>query len=444
MKLKIFDGFDGDCVLLESADGKRILCDGGRSTSMRQNVRDELAKLRTAKQKLDVVYVSHVDQDHITGVLALLQDELDWRIHDHRVKNGITKNPPKAPRPPEIKTVWHNAFRDQVDKNKVTQIESLLAAAVPTLNGTGVRKLEQAALELGDLGLAVSDALKVSQLIGPDLLNIPVNKLPGQGGEPKLLMQRKNQPAFKLGSLSITIVGPGNEELKNLAKGWNTWLKANSATVKEIRAQKKKRVEEFSNGTLNGEVFDLRDWNGIPDFKGVTTPNIASLMLMVEEPGKKAGTLKRVLLTGDGQQDFILEGLEETGFTPKGGTIHLDVLKVQHHGSENNLDAKFCRRVSADNYVFCGNGAHGNPETTVIQHIFDSRLGAKAQLAKDPKAAGRPFTFWFSTAAAAQEPGSEEHIKFTAVEKLVAKLEKAAKGKLKVKYNSGSFTTLNV
>jgi hypothetical protein len=32
------------------------------------------------------------------------------------------------------------------------------------------------------------------------------------------------------------------------------------------------------------------------------------------------------------------------------------ILKVQHHGSENNMDDALAERVSADHYVFCGNG----------------------------------------------------------------------------------------
>ncbi len=219
MELKIFESQDGDCLLLESKDGRRMLCDGGRTTSMREHVRDELAKLRKAKKKIDIVYVSHVDNDHITGVLALLQDELEWRIHDHRVKNGLKKTPPKVPRPPEIGTVWHNAFRDQVAKVGADKIESLLAAAVPTFNGTGVNRSENAATELGDLATAVTDAIKVSNLISPDLLNIPVNKLPGKNGKPKLLMFRKEQKAFSLGTLKITIIGPGRQGTQRPQRG---------------------------------------------------------------------------------------------------------------------------------------------------------------------------------------------------------------------------------
>ena len=121
---------------------------------------------------------------------------------------------------------------------------------------------------------------------------------------------------------------------------------------------------------LSGSPFDLRDWNGIPDHKGVTAPNVASLMFMVEEDGKT------LLLTGDGQQDFILQGLQRTGYLGDDG-IHVDVLKVQHHGSENNMDADFARQVSADHYVFCGNGSHGNPEESVIRRHLQFTAGGR-------------------------------------------------------------------
>jgi hypothetical protein len=441
MKLRIFESQDGDCLLVESQDGKRILCDGGRTASMRDHVSGELAKLRKAKKKLDIAYCSHVDNDHITGILAMLEDELQWRIHDHRKKDAPGTPPPKVPRPPEIGTFWHNAFRDQfegaVDPD---DIESLLAAAVPTFNGTGVKHLEQAAIEIGDLATAVAEALKVSGLLSPQLLNIPVNRLPGHPGSPKLLRLRPNQGAFALGKLRITIVGPGTKELTDLKNGWANWLSANQDDVLKIRAQMKKKIEEFSTDTLDGPLFSLGDWNGIPPFKGVTTPNIASLMLMIEEDGK------RILMTGDAQQDFVISGLEQTGFLAKDENkgVHLDVLKVQHHGSEHNIDPKFCRRVSADHYVFCGNGSHGNPELKVIDMIFESRLGASAKRTHAPEAQGRKFTFWFSTTSKKQKADSDERKAFAAVEKRARALQKKSKGKLSLRFNDGVSTTLTV
>ena len=108
--------------------------------------------------------------------------------------------------------------------------------------------------------------------------------------------------------------------------------------MKKLREQLKSRIDEFSSGTLTDSPLDLRDWWGVPDFKGVTTPNVASLMFMVQEGDKT------LLLTGDCQQDFIIKGLERTGFLEPGEHVRVNVLKVQHHGSENNMDDAFAER----------------------------------------------------------------------------------------------------
>jgi hypothetical protein len=191
-------------------------------------------------------------------------------------------------------------------------------------------------------------------------------------------------------------------------------------------------MDEFSTSLSVPAPIDLRNWNGIPDHKGVTAPNIASLMFMVEEGGK------RLLLTGDSQQDFILAGLKTTGFLAD-GHLHLDVHKIQHHGSENNLDKDFAQQVSADHYVFCGNGQHENPDLKVIQMVFDSRLGPPAKRALAPKAAGRKFTMWFSTEG---DGKADAHMR--EVKKLVRKLVKSSKGKMAAKFNTGKSITLTI
>ena len=62
-------------------------------------------------------------------------------------------------------------------------------------------------------------------------------------------------------------------------------------------------------------------------------PNLASLMLLARRADK------RVLLTGDGHAADILQGPGAPAKLDDDGRIHVDVLKVQHHGSEHNIDA---------------------------------------------------------------------------------------------------------
>jgi hypothetical protein len=166
---------------------------------------------------------------------------------------------------------------------------------------------------------------------------------------------------------------------------------------------------------------------------------------MVEEG--EGDNPKRLLLTGDGQQDFILDGLRRTGFLRKGDNdgLHLDVLKVQHHGSEHNLDENFARKVSADHYVFCGDGEHTNPELVVLERIYNSRLGKnKKAHALAPEAKDRDFHFWFSTTSAALDPSTDKHTYFQTVENKVRELEKESKGKLHPHFNQNTSTVLDI
>jgi hypothetical protein len=73
--------------------------------------------------------------------------------------------------------------------------------------------------------------------------------------------------------MKFTIVGPNEEELTELKKGWVTWLQNNKEKVREIRRELKRRIDDFSAGRSGESPFDLRNWNGIPDYKGVTAPN---------------------------------------------------------------------------------------------------------------------------------------------------------------------------
>ena len=120
------------------------------------------------------------------------------------------------------------------------------------------------------------------------------------------------------------------------------------------------------------------------------------------------------------------------------------MLKVQHHGSENNVDENFCRKVSADHYVFCGNGSHGNPELPVIETIFNSRLGPAGVRAVSPTAQNRDFSFWFSTSSDALAERTEQHAAFVAIESLVAKLTRKSNGALSTFFNTDAGITLTV
>ena len=85
-----------------------------------------------------------------------------------------------------------------------------------------------------------------------------------------------------------------------------------------------------------------------------------------------------MLLTGDARGDKILEGMDWPGCWRRAATMHVDLLKVPHHGSDNNMETIFFKRVPADHYVFSGDGEHGNPERDTLEMLLDAR-GADAE-----------------------------------------------------------------
>ncbi len=140
MKIRVFQSDKGDCLLLTSTSGKnRVLVDGGMSAAFTEHVAPALAKLNGKKPQLDVVYVSHIDDDHISGVLQLMNDLMDWRVFDFQTKHKKAgdKPPrkPKSERPPEIGKIWHNAFHELL-KDNAGPIGDMLAASTALLSAS--------------------------------------------------------------------------------------------------------------------------------------------------------------------------------------------------------------------------------------------------------------------------------------------------------------------
>lgn len=405
MKLTVFQSDKGDCLLLTGAGGERVLVDGGMAPAYSTHVAPALGALAAQGKTLDLVYVSHIDQDHISGVLQLMDDLVAWRVHDFQIANGNpTHKAPKAPRPPDVKAIWNNAFHDQVGKN-AGAVESMLAASAAVLSGSEDDALQEVAQRNQDLANSIPEALQLSRRVAAGQLGIPLNA-PWDG---KLAMVRDGAGAIDVGGLSFFVLAPFEADLKKLRTDWNKWLSANQEVVETIRRKALEDQELLGNEVVRLVARLTAEAKVLGNRKKVTPPNLASLMLLAEEQGKT------VLLTGDGHRDDILKGLQHHGKLDAQGRLHVNVLKVQHHGSENNIDEAFCRAITADDYVFCGNGAHLNPDLDVVEVLVKARLDV------DPK----PFKLWFNSRSTV--PGkAADKAQMKKVEDLVMQLQAAA------------------
>jgi beta-lactamase superfamily II metal-dependent hydrolase len=414
MKLTIFQSDKGDCLLLSAGtknDPTHVLIDGGMRDSFRQHVASKIARL----PQLDLVYVSHIDEDHISGVLQLMDDAFEWLVHDHRRKNGGNPKKPGVPRPPKMRDVWHNAFRDQL-KSAANGAEDVAIATSTVASGSSNPEIHAAAVACQELALSVPQGIQLSQRIGAKQLDLRLNQ-----GRGKLLQAGAKQKPIRVGPMKFTLIGPFPDEIKGLKKEWIKWLSSKAAVLRVPQLRAKAEKDENRIASSVTELMDELAFRAakLGDRKSVTPPNLASIMVLVEEDGRT------LLLTGDGHHETILKGLERAGKMKAGGGLHVNVLKVQHHGSEYNLDRDFCRRVTADHYILCGNGAHENPDTEVLEAIIDSRLGEEPSANPEAK---RKFKLWFNSHSSVTGRQHRGHMK--EVEKLVEKRAAKSGGKM--------------
>jgi beta-lactamase superfamily II metal-dependent hydrolase len=430
MKLTVFQSDKGDCLMLESG-GKRMLVDGGMRDSYARHVAPTLGELEKTGKKLDVVYVSHIDRDHVFGVLQMMEDLVDWRVYDfHQTAQGGNRDwpKPKVKRPPDIGGIWHNSFHDLVGRN-AGPIGDQLAASTHALSGFADGQLNGLLETYGNLASSMTDAVALSRRVGPRQLGIPINA----AFEGKLVLRRDAQPPVRFGNTKIHVIGPSASDLRKLRQKWNKWLESEMGERQLGRINRAHRRDEEVLELANvGDLLALRQSHAeeLGKRSKVTLPNLASLMLLVEEGDKS------ILLTGDGHWKDILDGLEECGKLACDGSLHLNILKVQHHGSEHNLHPDFCKRVTADHYIFCGNGAHENPDGRVIDVLAKSRIGGPQERSLNQQA-GADCIFWFNSSPNYRFGKSKNKAHMREIEQKMEQMQLLSGGQIKSRFLKG-------
>jgi hypothetical protein len=331
----------GDCLILHygtPADPGLLLIDGGPAQVYAQFLRPRLDALKTARNlaaglpaddktplPIDAVMVSHIDDDHINGILELTRELV---IAKDEGKPALAK----------IRRFWHNTFDDIIGNSP----EELTAA---------VRKQFGAAALTGDPdieGLEHSAAMVLASVPQGIRLRDDVRKLGVKANElfgEHLVMAMADAGARNIGKgLSMIVLGPAKPELEALQKEHDTFLK---------------KQQEGHGSSL-------------ASFTDTSVPNLSSIVVLAEVDKK------RILLTGDARGDKILTGLELVGALAPGGTINVEVLKMPHHGSARNIDRPFFDRIHAEHYVFSGNGQHGNPDRETLELLGQSAMTADA------------------------------------------------------------------
>ncbi len=329
----------GDCLFITLPGSGpdrpiRLLIDGGPAgvyrTALERRLAAEAAKFPQEKPvNIDAVMVSHVDEDHILGIVDLF-----GKIQE--ADQGRT------PRPCQPKWLLHNSLDGLIGEGEggvaralsgptvLASLDAALSAGLaggPADDPDGAMKSQTARLVLQSYG----QASRLATLAAA----IQVTRNPPD--QRTILFDPAQPRVLQLGDATLTVVGPLQPDVERLRKEWSAW-KAKQKDAASLAA------------TLDTAV-----------------PNLSSIVVLLQWQGRK------ILLTGDARGDHILDGLNGAGLMPGQGALDIDILKLPHHGSIRNNTRDFFAKIRADHYVASGDGTYGNPDRATLELIEEVR-----------------------------------------------------------------------
>lgn len=314
-KLRAVQAEFGDCLLLDygtAEEPHHILVDGGPPNTYKDHLQCVLVALSAARQDLELVVLSHVDNDHVVGLVDLFSELTVQKANN-------------KPLTIDFGGLWHNSFSDTIDKDG-----SIAAGLKSVLSTTGAKSLERT--DAAFLGVPEGNKLRTLALQLDKALN---------EGFPNNLILADRAPTKTIAGLKIQIVGPIRADLDALRDEWVKFLK------------------KLEDAVASNDVQTLAN-------SDKSVPNLSSIMFLAEYEGKS------ILLTGDGRSDHLLNGLKMAGLLDHGGTLSVDVLKLPHHGSDRDITKTFFQKVTASTYVVSANGRYGNPDYSTLEWLVQA------------------------------------------------------------------------
>lgn len=309
----------GDALLLHYGPNDAPLLaviDGGPSGVYKRWLRPRLEALRASRDPdaplpLQLLAVSHIDGDHIQGVLDLLGQVARER------DDGLDPTF-------DVLALWHNSFEDVVGGTGPAAVPSAVEALSTGASARAAGLSEPARLVVA----SINQGRKLRDVAAN--LGLDVNS-PFDG---TVIAPRKVDWGD---GLRFEVVGPDEKRLEDLQKRW------------ERHVRKAQPDEATVASYIDQSVY-----------------NLSSIVVIATYRRKK------MLLTGDARGDDILAGLRGAGLL-KRAPLKVDILKLPHHGSDRNVETEFFRQIVADHYVVSADGTDDNPEIATLRMISEAR-----------------------------------------------------------------------
>jgi len=315
MRVEMLPALHGDCLLVEYGDAgrtRRLLVDGGPIGAYGE-LEARLSALPAGDRRFELIVLSHVDTDHIDGLVRLFANPRPW--------------------PFVVKDVWFNGWRH------LDEAHGLLGGK----QGEYFSALLARRLDDG----CWNGAFDGKAVVVHDNEALPERSLAGD--------------------MTLTLLSP---TIPKLAKMRDAWRKDIGDVIEpgdldaawELLARQKRYLP--GQGLLGStpELDKLLEKQSRPDNAAA---NGSSIAFLAEFAGKSC------LFLADAHPDAVCASLRRLLQARGLSRLVVDAVKVSHHGSKGNTTDELMSLIESPRFLFSTNGAQfGHPDREAVQRVI--------------------------------------------------------------------------
>ena len=316
-KTKILKAGNGDAILVSFKDdqnmiSQNILIDGGGKLAYQENLKVELINIVRLGECIDLLIVTHIDQDHIGGINKLFDDIYSDKIY-YQNANGIKEYL-------VIKKIWYNS-NSLLYNNKF----DLSNGCSKISKKQGVRLQ----YELDNI-----EGLVHEFIVRPEVYN-------------------SDAGIEYIGNLRITILSPTKSYLlaynQKIKDAWDKLY--NQLQLEEFRKGKISSLQRANNIKSMKELINVASniKQAGEEENDLSPENLSSIAILIEY------NRCSLLLLADSPHETICESLRDLGFSEK-VPLKADYVKLSHHAGVKNTSFELLSLIDCKNYIISSDG----------------------------------------------------------------------------------------
>lgn len=297
----------GDSLLItygEPTSPHYVLIDGGTG-----GTRHDLQRALDGQTFIELLVVSHIDCDHIEGVLKWLEDDMrDFEIGD----------------------VWFNGW---------SHLPHEAAGVEGALQGERLSR-QISAHNLPWNNQFSSNAAALSNADAP-------------------------LPHYTLaGGLQITLLSPTHAALAELRPVWEREVRE-AGLLPGAALAPDDDLEPEQESPQTPALPNIAELSQSRFKRDTSEANASSIAFLAEYEGK------RVLFGADAHADTLIAALQRLGREWDEEPVRIDLFKLSHHGSRGTTSLELLQQVDCHNYLISSNGArYRHPDAETIARVL--------------------------------------------------------------------------